>query len=91
MEKALKAYLVHARIEFPFTHNLSTLIRLCVRSDESFANLEKKVEPLTPSAVALRYDSEFWPEKTDAEDAKLKAEEIVRYVQTKLNEEPDYQ
>ena len=28
-EKALKAYLIHCEVEFPFTHNLTKLANLC--------------------------------------------------------------
>lgn len=83
-EKSLKAYLIHAGVEFPFTHNLTRLIRLCVGADPSFAEHEATVEPLTPYAVELRYDAEFWPDRETAEDAAGRAKRVVSAVEEKL-------
>ena len=83
-EKALKAFLIHAGIEYPFTHNLLKLTKLCATVDGNFAALDATVETLTPFAVELRYDAEFWPEEADALDAERRAQEVVDKVSSAL-------
>jgi HEPN domain-containing protein len=83
-EKALKAFLIHADVEFPFTHNLAKLVNLSASVDNSFASLGDVVEPLTPFAVELRYDAEFWPDKDDALDARQRAESVIKHVRKAL-------
>ena len=68
-EKYLKAYLTHRGIQFPHTHNLGKLVELCAGDDPSFRELVEVVTPLTPYAVELRYDEEFWPTPDDAGSA----------------------
>jgi len=70
VEKLLKAYLAHEGEEFPFTHNLSRLVELCAELDITFQTLIPVVEPLTPYAVELRYDSDFWPTAKEASEAQ---------------------
>lgn len=80
VEKLLKAYLANEGIEFPFTHNLSRLVELCSELDAAFQALIPVVEPLTPYAVELRYDSDFWPtaqEASEARDFAIAAREFV--------------
>jgi len=83
-EKAMKAFLIHAGVEFPFTHNLSKLAALVAAADPEFALLADVVEPLTPYAVELRYDADFWPDRETAEDARSRAERVVREISGKL-------
>lgn len=54
--------------------------------DASFAGLADAVEPLTPYAVELRYDADFWPEQAEAEQASSRAESVVRFVLSRLPE-----
>lgn len=60
-EKSLKAYLTHCAIEFSFVHNVEKLIVLCASHDPAFHDLKGLGQELTPYAVELRYDHEFWP------------------------------
>ncbi|MCK9461786.1 MAG: HEPN domain-containing protein [Proteobacteria bacterium] len=83
-EKALKAYLIHAGVEFPFTHNLSKLAALVASIDPALAHLADAVLPLTPYAVELRYDADFWPDRETADDARERAERVVRDIAAKL-------
>lgn len=83
-EKALKSYLIHAAVEYPFTHNLTKLAVLCAETDPAFSSLLDTVEPLTPFAVELRYDAEFWPELEDALDAQHRAEAVLNAVREKI-------
>lgn len=64
-ERALKAILAFADAPIPRTHNLEDLYAACLGlasrfQTDSLASLD--VSELTPFAVELRYDIEFWPE-----------------------------
>lgn len=83
-EKCLKAYLDHEEVDFPFTHNLTKLVELCAARDSAFSALLSTVEPLTPYAVETRYDSEFWPEREVAEEARALAQSVRSFVMTRL-------
>ncbi len=84
VEKALRAYLTHHDVEFPFTHNLSKLVRLASGCDESFGPLLPDVEPLTPYAVELRYDETFWPSEDAADEAAASAEKLTAFALARL-------
>ncbi len=79
-EKFLKAFLTQKGVGFPFTHNLSSLVELCERMDESFSALIPVVEPLTPFAVESRYDSEFWPTREVAAEARVSARTVRDFI-----------
>jgi len=83
-EKHLKAFLVHNGVAFPFTHNLSKLAELCAGSDPSFRSILPLVEPLTPYAVELRYDEEFWPAAEVAQAARSAALAVKEFVLQRL-------
>ena len=83
-EKYLKAYLVASGIGFPFTHNLAKLVELCAAVDPSFKALLPTVEPLTPYAVEMRYDAEFWPDGQVADDARASAIVVRDFVLTRM-------
>jgi HEPN domain-containing protein len=79
-EKYLKAYLTQAGTDFPPTHNLVKLVILCRGSDDAFDGLVSIVEPLTPYAVDLRYDAEFWPSAEAARQAQTFAKSVQEFV-----------
>jgi HEPN domain-containing protein len=83
-EKYLKAFLTHAGVEFPFTHNLAKLIEVSATVDPSLRELLPVVEPLTPYAVGSRYDSEFWPEEEEIVDARDRALKVKSAVLTRM-------
>lgn len=83
-EKYLKAFLIYADVKFPFTHNLTKLVELCAGIDTSFRSLITLVAPLTPYAVELRYDEEFWPSVEVAQAARSSALSIREFVLNKL-------
>ena len=68
-EKCIKAYLTAQEIDFPFIHNLEKLIELCARVDPSLMTIKTLGQELTPYAVELRYDDEFWPPSETAQEA----------------------
>jgi HEPN domain-containing protein len=84
VEKCLKGFLIHGGEDFPFTHNLSKLLAACAGRDASFQSLLALVEPLTPYAVELRYDAEFWPDSRAAESARDAALQVQEFVFAKL-------
>lgn len=83
-EKFLKAYLTAHRIEFPFIHNLEKLIELCAERDPSFASIKSLGQELTPYAVELRYNHEFWPAEETVSEALDAALTIKRFVLNRL-------
>ena len=75
-EKCLKAYLVCHGVDFPYTHNISTLLELC--SDYADWPLSlRDAEELTDYAITTRYPGEA-AEVTDAEAHR--AVELARQV-----------
>lgn len=85
-EKALKAYLVACDVEFPFIHSWEKLIAICAKRDASFAGIKGVGQGLTPYAVELRYDDEFWPSEETAREALDAALAIVQFVGERLPE-----
>jgi HEPN domain-containing protein len=83
-EKCLKAYLVAKGIEFPFVHNIEKLVELCALVDAAFSALKPLGQSLTPYAVELRYDEEFWPTIETARQAFDAAVTIRRFVVDRL-------
>jgi len=57
VEKYLKAYLVFHRIDFPYTHNISSLLELCEKKAE-WPGTISIAEELTPFAIMTRYPGE---------------------------------
>ncbi|MHB8766986.1 MAG: HEPN domain-containing protein [Deferrisomatales bacterium] len=53
-EKCLKAFLVHAGVDFPYTHSISRLIELCGPLAE-WPETIRDAEELTPFALTARY------------------------------------
>lgn len=83
-EKSIKAYLTAQGIDFPFIHNLEKLIELCAQRDPSFASLKTAAQELTPYAVELRYDDEFWPAAETVRQALDVAQTIRDFVIDRL-------
>jgi len=84
VEKYLKAYLIERDQSFAFTHNLSKLLAQCVACDPAFAQLDDVVAPLTPFAVELRYDAQFWPSSDTARAAKQAVETVRDFMITRI-------
>lgn len=57
VEKYLKAFLVYHRKDFPYTHNISTLLELC-KDDADWVELIEQAETLTVYAITTRYPGE---------------------------------
>jgi HEPN domain-containing protein len=83
-EKLLKAFLLDRQVAFPFTHDLPRLLLLCQAQDASFAVLLRFAELLTPYALELRYDDDFWPSLEVTREARDAALAIRRFVLQRL-------
>ena len=79
-EKALKAFLVLSGASYSLTHNLEKLIEQCAAIDPGFKTLLDDGAALTPFAVGLRYDDDFWPSIEDTVEAVQRAEKIREFV-----------
>ena len=79
-EKYLKGLLVLAGKPFPPTHNLEDLQRIGETALEAWPLGGLDLAELTPYAVQLRYDFEFWPDRTTAEQALQSVAEVRRRV-----------
>src|SRR5438128_10068712 len=55
VEKYRKARLTEAGVAFPRTHELSILLRLCLRLEPLWAAFDQALADMTPFAVLLRY------------------------------------
>ena len=86
IEKALKALLAFNAQPIPRSHDLDELQRLCltVYSDPELAALD--LAEATDYAVALRYDIEFWPEKSTAEKAVMLAIRVLEIIRAVMGE-----
>jgi HEPN domain-containing protein len=84
VELYLKAYLIFHETGFPLTHNLTKLVDICIELDSSFSLILSIVEPLTPYAVELRYDHEFWPDEKTVEQAKTAVMEVKVFIRDRL-------
>lgn len=83
-EKYIKAYLTAHEIDFPFIHNLEKLVELGAQRDASFVDIKTLSQELTPYAVELRYDDEFWPSAETASQALDAALAIKNFVLERL-------
>ena len=83
-EKYLKSFLASKEIAFPHSHNLSKLLNACAAIDPSLRELSETAATLTPYAVELRYDFEFWPTKEAAQEARTAAMAVRNLVAARL-------
>ena len=75
-EKYLKAVLAFAGHSIPRTHDLEVLHHQCLRVSPNL-NLDRaELASLTPYAVQLRYDHEFWPSVATAQQALAAADRV---------------
>lgn len=88
VEKLLKAYLTYLDIKAPKTHDIATLLELCLSADEEFKELDReKLEELTFYAVEIRYPDAFYqPSIEEAREALKQAVSLKEFVLKKLRE-----
>jgi HEPN domain-containing protein len=89
VEKYLKAYLTWINIRITKTHDLESILNLCINADEDFKTLDKdKISELTLYAVTVRYPEEYLEPSFEETKEFLKiALEVKDFVVKKLNEE----
>ena len=75
-EKYLKGLLAFMEQIIPRTHNLEELQQLCLTLVTALPLTDTDLAELTPYAVELRYDFEFWPDRETAEQAVNIAERV---------------
>lgn len=83
-EKALKAYLIHCGVEFPFTHDLRRLCKICMKHSDAFGGLYEFCAALTPYAVDTKYPSKLELDEAMAVSALRKAEAILETVTSEI-------
>ena len=88
VEKLLKAYLTYLDIKAPKTHDIATLLELCLSVDEKFKELDQeKLEELTFYAVEIRYPDAFYqPSIEEAREALKQAINLKEFILKKLRE-----
>ncbi len=69
VEKYLKAVLALAGLTIPRTHDLEEIYNHCLSVAPGLSVDTMELATLTPYAVQLRYDAEFWPDQTTAQQA----------------------
>ncbi len=84
VEKYMKGFLAARQVGFPFTHDLDELARLCEGAEPSLKLQTPAIIALTDYAVGLRYDTDFWPLKSDAEGALDVAARVRDSILSKL-------
>jgi HEPN domain-containing protein len=75
-EKYLKGLLALMEQSIPRTHNLEELQQLCSGLVPSLHFPDVDLAELTPYAVQLRYDFEFWPDRETVQQALHIAERV---------------
>jgi HEPN domain-containing protein len=80
-EKYIKAYLVSRLINFPKTHDLQSLLNLCISINDSFSDIIEPAIRLSDFAIAPRYPDAF-DDLTinDAINAQKDALEIKEFI-----------
>jgi len=68
IEKSIKAVLAARGVDFPFTHDIGGLARICNEAEAPLPDDLGEADQLTPYAGALRYDAED-PKLVDRETA----------------------
>jgi len=85
-EKYLKAFLVYHNVDFPYTHNIRMLLKLCGKH-ATWAQTLKNAEELTPYAITARYPGENEEvSKAEAARAIEIAQEVRQQVRTALEQ-----
>lgn len=70
VEKYLKALLAFSEAPIPHTHNLEELHKLCLKLFPAMVVEARLLSDLSPYAVQIRYDFQFWPESSAVQEAQ---------------------
>lgn len=84
-EKTLKAFLVFKKQAIRKIHDLGILLESCIGLSGDFIELKELARELNPYATYFRYpDDEMMPAPEDVLTAIQAAQEILRFVETKI-------
>ncbi len=79
-EKAVKAVLIHLGIQFPYVHDLASLLALIEEAGQSIPETVRRAAALSDYAVETRYLGPAEPvTQQEYEDAVKVAEEVIRW------------
>ena len=84
-EKALKAYLLFRDFAPPKTHNLESLVDLCIELSSEFNSIIADCEYLNPFGVQPRYPFGFELTDSDAIVSTQKSEAIVKFIKERIS------
>lgn len=79
-EKMLKCFLVYNETEPPKTHDLQTLLEMCIEIETGFNSIYKEAALLTRYAVLPRYPAEIELIDSDGETALKYADIVMNFV-----------
>lgn len=84
-EKVLKGFLIFHKNQFPKTHLLDELLKLCKEIDPEFIDLEVEARDLSDFYISTRYPGDFpnFSQK-DAREAFRQAQKIKDFVLKKI-------
>jgi HEPN domain-containing protein len=68
-EKYLKAVIALSGSQIPRTHDLKDIYDRCLGVEPALVLGREELALLTPYAVELRYDTEFWPDQAEVRQA----------------------
>lgn len=84
-EKLMKGFLVTHGCEYPITHNLFVILEKVLEFDPTADYMRETLALLNPYSVEVRYPGDAWmPTLDDAKEARLAAQEVMKWAQTKL-------
>jgi len=84
-EKYLKSFLVFHQVDFPKSHNLVTIINLCLTIDKSFEEIIDDADILTDYATEIRYPDDWYePSMEETKKALKIAINIKNFVLKKI-------
>ncbi|OEU54854.1 MAG: hypothetical protein BA871_00990 [Desulfuromonadales bacterium C00003096] len=88
VEKYFKAYLTQVDVRVKKTHDLETILALCIEKDKKFERLDKDgIYELTFYAVEIRYPEEYIELRIDEARALYEtAKEVKEFVVERLRE-----
>jgi HEPN domain-containing protein len=87
VEKGLKALLIQRQIEFPRTHDVRLLVRLCQTSGYPSVDILVETGSLSRYAVTTRYPGEAEPvSRAEAREAAEIAAQTIAWIETQLED-----
>ena len=85
-EKSLKAFLAYKEQELEKTHNLITLVNICISLDTDFEKIQDAAIYLNPYSTLFRYpEGELMPNLEETGEAIKLAEKIYNFVKNKID------